>query len=110
MKSRQPIGYVVQIDGPEVTLNLLDMHRGQVASHLQGISPVTEVGSLLALDAGSRVTHDLKPGRHAWLHVAEGEILVNDKALTGGDSAAISESRLELQGQKAAQVLLFDLN
>lgn len=55
MKSRQPIGYVVQIDGPEVTLNLLDMHRGQVASHLQGISPVTEVGSLLALDAGSRV-------------------------------------------------------
>lgn len=55
MKSRQPIGYVVQIDGPEVTLNLLDMHRGQVASHLQGVSPVTEVGSLLALDAGSRV-------------------------------------------------------
>lgn len=55
MKSRQPIGYVVQIDGAEVTLNLLDMHRGQVASHLQGISYVTEVGSLLALDAGSRV-------------------------------------------------------
>lgn len=55
MKSRQPIGYVVQIDGAEVTLNLLDMHRGQVASHLQGISHVTEVGSLLALDAGSRV-------------------------------------------------------
>lgn len=55
MKSRQPIGYVVQIDGPEVTLNLLDMHRGQVASHMQGVSPVTEIGSLLALDAGSRV-------------------------------------------------------
>ncbi|WP_343498729.1 anti-phage-associated helicase HerA [Achromobacter denitrificans] len=55
MRSRQAIGYVVQIDGAEVTLNLLDMHRGQVASHLQGISPVTEVGSLLALDAGSRV-------------------------------------------------------
>jgi hypothetical protein len=55
VKSRQPIGYVVQIDGPEVTLNLLDMHRGQVASHLHGVSPVTEVGSLLALDAGSRV-------------------------------------------------------
>lgn len=55
MRTRQPVGYVVQIDGPEVTLNLLDMHRGQVASHLQGVSPVTEVGSLLALDAGSRV-------------------------------------------------------
>jgi uncharacterized protein len=55
MRSRQPIGYVVQIDGAEVTLNLLDMHRGQVAAHLQGVSTVTEVGSLLALDAGSRV-------------------------------------------------------
>jgi hypothetical protein len=55
MKSRQPVGYVVQIDGAEVTLNLLDMHRGQVASHVQGVSTVTEVGSLLALDAGSRI-------------------------------------------------------
>ncbi|HEY9210726.1 MAG TPA: anti-phage-associated helicase HerA [Methylotenera sp.] len=55
MRSRHPVGYVVQIDGPDVTLNLLDMHRGQLAGHAQGISPVTEVGSLLALDAGSRV-------------------------------------------------------
>lgn len=55
MRSRQPIGYVVQIDGAEVTLNLLDLHRGQVAAHQQGVTSVTEVGSLLALDAGSRV-------------------------------------------------------
>lgn len=55
MRSRQPIGYVVQIDGAEVTLNLLDLHRGQVAAHQQGVTTVTEVGSLLALDAGSRV-------------------------------------------------------
>lgn len=55
MKSRLPIGYVVQIDGVDVTLNLLDMHRGQLASHAHGISVVTEVGSLLALDSGSRV-------------------------------------------------------
>src|SRR5579864_2937487 len=55
MKSRLPVGYVVQVDGPDITLNLLDMHRGQLASHAQGVSSVTEVGSLLALDAGSRV-------------------------------------------------------
>lgn len=55
MRSRQPLGYVVQIDGPEITLNLLDIHRGQVAAHLHGVSPVTEVGSLLAIDSGSRV-------------------------------------------------------
>ena len=55
MKSRYPVGYVVQIDGVDITLNLLDMHRGQLASHAHGVSTVTEVGSLLALDAGSRV-------------------------------------------------------
>lgn len=55
MRSRQPIGYVVQIDGAEITLNLLDMHRGQMAAHQQGVTTVTEVGSLLALDSGSRV-------------------------------------------------------
>lgn len=55
MKSRMPVGYVVQIDGGDITLNLLDMHRGQLASHAQGVSTVTEVGSLLAIDAGSRL-------------------------------------------------------
>jgi hypothetical protein len=54
MRSREPIGYVVQIDGPEVTLNLLDLHRGQLAAHAQGVSAVTEVGSLLVLNGGGR--------------------------------------------------------
>lgn len=54
MRSRLPVGYVVRIEGTEVTLNLLDMHRGQLASHAQGVSSVTEIGSLLVLDAGSR--------------------------------------------------------
>ncbi len=54
MRGRLPVGYVVRIEGSDVTLNLLDMHRGQLASHAQGVSPVTEVGSLLVLDAGSR--------------------------------------------------------
>lgn len=35
MRSRLPVGYVVKIEGSEVTLNLLDMHRGQLASHIQ---------------------------------------------------------------------------
>lgn len=54
MRSRLPVGYVVKIEGSDVTLNLLDMHRGQLASHAQGVSTVTEVGSLLVLDSGSR--------------------------------------------------------
>ncbi len=55
MNARAPVGYVVEIDDGEITLNLLDRHRGQLASHSQGVSPVTEVGSLLGIDAGSRL-------------------------------------------------------
>ncbi|MBB5356854.1 hypothetical protein HDE76_000036 [Rhodanobacter sp. ANJX3] len=55
MRSRAAIGYVVEVDGVEVTLNLLDMHRGHLAAHGQGVSTVTDIGSLLAVDAGSRL-------------------------------------------------------
>jgi quercetin 2,3-dioxygenase len=66
---------------------------------------------LSRLEPQQRATHPLAPGRHAWLHVAEGEISLNDQLLVAGDAAAISnESSLDLTGAKAAQVLLFDLN
>ena len=62
------------------------------------------------LDADQIVTHQLGENRHAWLHVAEGEITLNGQTLSGGDAAAIrNESALELRGLKASQVLLFDL-
>jgi hypothetical protein len=53
MRGRQCVGYVVAIDGPEVILNLVDLHRGHFAGHSDGVSTVTEVGSLLAINAGS---------------------------------------------------------
>src|SRR5437764_8704359 len=60
------------------------------------------------LDAGNRVTHRLAPGRQAWLHVAEGEVSLNGKALNAGDAAAIEEAgTLEINGLKAGQILLF---
>jgi redox-sensitive bicupin YhaK (pirin superfamily) len=63
------------------------------------------------LDGGNRVTHKLAPGRHAWVHVAEGEVSLNCKKLSGGDAAGVSEeASLELSATKPAQVLLFDLN
>lgn len=49
MKSRHAIGYVAQIDGIDITLNLMDVHRGHLVAHCYGISTVTEVGSLLAI-------------------------------------------------------------
>jgi redox-sensitive bicupin YhaK (pirin superfamily) len=66
---------------------------------------------LAKLDEGQKVTHRLKPGRHAWVHVAEGEVTLNGQTLKGGDAASLSgESAVQLTGAKPAQVLLFDLN
>ena len=66
---------------------------------------------LAKLVAGDRVTHQLAPGRHAWLHVAEGEVSLKGRMLHSGDAAAVSdEGLLELQAIKPAQVLLFDLS
>ena len=66
---------------------------------------------LARLDANGRVGHVLYPGRHAWVHVAEGEIVLNGRTLSGGDAAAVnSETKLLLSATKPSQVLLFDLN
>src|ERR1041385_5524432 len=66
---------------------------------------------LAKLNSGNKVQHQLASGRNAWVHVAEGEVSVNGKMLSGGDAAAISEeSSLELRAEKPSQVLLFDLN
>jgi hypothetical protein len=66
---------------------------------------------LAKLGAGGRVTHQLAAGRHAWVHVAEGEVTLNGETLHGGDAAAVeSEGALELHASKPAQVLVFDLN
>ena len=66
---------------------------------------------LAKLQPGERVTHKLGAGRHAWVHIAEGEVAIDGKKLSGGDAAAVNGgAELELVGAKPAQVLLFDLN
>ena len=66
---------------------------------------------LAKLGPGEAVTHNLRPQRHAWIHVAEGEVTLNGEDLKAGDAAAISEeSALKLAAKTASQVLLFDLN
>ena len=66
---------------------------------------------LAKLDPAQSVTHPLALGRHAWIHVAEGEVTLNGEVLSGGDAAAVSdESALTLAGKKSAQILIFDLN
>ena len=55
MNGREPFAYVVGINGPRVTLNLQDTHRGHFASHRDGVSGVTEVGGLFGVDGGTRL-------------------------------------------------------
>src|SRR5208337_1797906 len=95
-------------DAPAGALNLVTSKKGRDGS----IAIHQDADLWLAkLKAGDRVAHTLAKGRHAWVHVAEGELTLNGKTLQGGDAAAVSdEGALELSATKTAQVLLFDLN
>ena len=65
---------------------------------------------LALLEKGNRTTYEPPPGRHAWVHVARGEIELNGKRLREGDGAAVSdEKRLEIAGQGTSEILIFDL-
>ncbi len=65
---------------------------------------------VVLLDGGEPVVHALASGRHAWVQVARGEVVVNGVRLATGDGAAISdEARVDVGADGAAEVLLFDL-
>jgi redox-sensitive bicupin YhaK (pirin superfamily) len=84
------------------------------------VSPDSRDGSLkihqdaslyvATLTDGVTVTHNLAPGRQAWLQVATGAVDLNGVKLNTGDGVAISEEKaLTLKARGAASVLLFDL-
>ncbi|MEW5850763.1 MAG: pirin family protein [Myxococcota bacterium] len=59
---------------------------------------------------GQSMSHALRPGRHAWVHVARGDVSLNGTRLRTGDGAAVSnEERLELRAEGDSEVLVFDL-
>jgi redox-sensitive bicupin YhaK (pirin superfamily) len=67
--------------------------------------------SFAKLDAGQKVNYTLAPERHAWIHVAEGEVELNGVRLVVGDAVGVSdENALNISATKPSQVLLFDLN
>jgi redox-sensitive bicupin YhaK (pirin superfamily) len=66
---------------------------------------------LSLLDANQRVTHELTPGRHAWLQVLRGAVDLNGNVLVAGDGVAVSdENALSVRATEASEVMLFDLN
>jgi redox-sensitive bicupin YhaK (pirin superfamily) len=64
------------------------------------------------LGKGDKVEHKFQPNRYGWLHIAEGEVLLNGEKLVAGDGAAISkEDSIQIAGgaSERSEVILFDL-
>ncbi len=62
------------------------------------------------LEAGEEIMYSISSGRHVWLQVAQGKVIVNDNKLAHGDGLAVSnDSQLKVSGDGFAEVLLFDL-
>lgn len=63
------------------------------------------------LSPGTALKHSLAAGRHAWLQLAAGSVVVNGMALATGDGAAVrDESELRIVANEAAELLMFDLS
>lgn len=93
---------------PKGRLNLVASHAGR-----DGSIPIHQDTDLYLakLGKGDSVTHRLNPQRHAWVHVAQGEVTLNGKTLKSGDGAALEdEPVVQMEGKNPSQVLLFDLN
>ena len=82
-----------------------DGRDGSVSIHQDADLWLARVGE------GAGATHALTSGRHAWVHVAEGELTLKGQRLRAGDGAALSGAEeLTLAAEASAQALLFDLN
>ena len=59
---------------------------------------------------GERASHEVKPGRHAWIHVARGTVKVGGHKLVDGDAAFTSDQgSIVIEGDGDGEVLVFDL-
>jgi len=66
---------------------------------------------LAKLGSGDSGALQLASGRHAWIHVAEGEVKLNGTTLQAGDAGIVDKAvSLNITASKPSQALLFDLN
>ena len=84
-----------------------DGRDGSVTLH----TDATLYAGIFAADQSARL--EVRPGRHAWVHVARGSARVNGQALMAGDALALSEeAAVIVEGAtegEAGEVLVFDL-
>lgn len=65
---------------------------------------------LSTLNTNESVRHEIQTGRHAWLQVLRGRVKVNGTELETSDGLAVSdESGINIVGEQAAEIMLFDL-
>jgi len=62
------------------------------------------------LGPGQHVVHELSPGRTAWLHLVQGEVMLGDVVLTTGDGVGVTAERaVSLTAREETELLLLDL-
>jgi len=94
-----------QADAPKVLVISSDGRDGSATIHQD--ADIYRI----RLRPGQTVTHQLKPGRGAWLQVADGALTLNGMALATGDGASTEEpGTLTLTATKPTEAILFDLN
>ena len=62
------------------------------------------------LEDGEQVVHELSEGRHAWLQIVEGNVVVDGVELGEGDGASFSNvERAAIESIGSSELILFDL-
>ncbi|HTJ31280.1 MAG TPA: pirin family protein [Acidobacteriaceae bacterium] len=63
------------------------------------------------LDAGTKIEHALKQGKHAWVQIVRGSATVNGEAVNAGDGVALSDETeiTILANIEGTETLVFDL-
>lgn len=65
---------------------------------------------LASLDAGAELAREIAPGRHAWLQILRGSVVLDDATLDAGDGVAVGdEPSISIRAEGPAEVMLFDL-
>ena len=66
--------------------------------------------SIARLQAGHALSHVARKGRHLWLQVARGRVVVDGAAFDAGDAIAWTDAeRISLRAEQDAELLLFDM-
>jgi hypothetical protein len=60
-------------------------------------------------DGVGRAAVEVRSGRKGYVHVARGEVDVNEEHLAAGDALKLGAGRIAISSGKAAEVLVFDL-